>query len=292
MALRFVLLVPACGIALYAASLPAAVLLHDTFDGPALSSLWQRGAWMLGRTQLGASISFSNEAGVSFVSLPLHTYNPNQPGVYLYGAEIYSLQNFPRGDGLMAEARVRQRTEVRGMVSSLFGYRYLSNVADELDFEFLINTASNQLLLTQWNDWDYSGQNGSRYFNNTNHHSVMIANGVINRTQWTVLRFFWLPDVTIWEANGVELYRSAHAQPDAPMPIRANFWAPNSEWADAYDYFLRPVSSPSNNAVYWYDIDYITVAEVPEPAALPGGAAVCSIAHLFVHRPRRRLHGT
>lgn len=279
---------------LAAAPVHAAVLLHDDFNGPALSSLWQRGAWMLGRTQLGASLAFGNDAGVSYISLPLHTYNPNNPGLYLHGAEIYSVQNFARDAGLMAEARVRQRTEARGMVSSFFGYRYISisNIADELDFEFLTNKATTNILLTQWNDWDYSGQNGSRYFNNTNHHSVLIANNAINRTQWTVLRFFWLPDVTIWEANDVELYRSALAQPDAPMPIRANFWAPNSDWADAYEYFLRPVSSPSNNTVYWYDIDYITVTEVPEPAVWLGGGALALIARGRNHHQRRRFHAS
>lgn len=277
-AVQFVLL--ACA-SLAAAPLRAAVLLHDDFNGPVLSSLWQRGVWMLGRTQLGAPVAFSNDAGVSYISLPLHTYNPNNPGVYHYGAEIYSVQNFARGDGLLAEARVRQRSEARGMVSSFFGYRYLSNVADELDFEFLSNQATNTILLTQWNDWDYSGANGSRYFNNTNHHAVLITNNAINRTQWTTLRFYWLPDATIWEVNGVELYRSALAQPDAPMPIRANFWAPAADWADAYDYYLRPVSALAYNRTFWYDIDYITVMEIPEPAVALGITVACLMARLL-----------
>jgi len=275
-----------CSALLAHAAAHAAVLLHDDFSSPALSSIWQQGSWMLGRTQLGAPLAFSNAHGISFVSLPLHTYNPNQPGVYLYGAEIYSVQNFPRGDGLLAEARVRQRSEARGMVSSFFAYRFLSNVADELDFEFLTNKATNQILLTQWNDWDYSGQNGSHYFNNTNHHSVLITNNAINRTQWTVLRFYWLPDVTIWEANGVELYRSALAQPDSPMPIRANFWAPDPAWSDAYDYYLKPVASPALNSLYWYDIDYITVMQIPEPT-LAGLAALWAFRRGYDHRNKR-----
>lgn len=251
---------------LAASRVAATLLLHDDFNGPALSSVWRQGSWMLGRTYLGASLSFSNEGGITFVALPLHTYHPAYPGTYLYGAELYSVQNFARNEGLLAEARVRLRTEARGMVASFFGYRYLSNVADELDFEFLSNYPSNTLLLTQWNDWDYTGQNGSRYNNNIHHHSVMVTNGAINRSAWTVLRFYWLPGETVWEANGVELYRAPFAQPDAPMPIRANFWAPDGTWPDAYDYSLRPVSSLAQNRTFWYDIDYITVVQVPEPA--------------------------
>ncbi|MCX7847106.1 MAG: glycoside hydrolase family 16 protein [bacterium] len=246
----------------------ASVLLHDDFSGPVLSTIWLQGTWILGRTQLGAPLAFSNDAGASFVSLPLHTFNPYYPGTRLWGAEIYSIENFARDEGLLAEARVRLRTETPGIVASFFAYRFLSNLADELDFEFLSNYPSNSLLLTQWNDWDYSGQNGSTYFNNTNHHSIMITNPLINRAQWTTLRFYWLPDGTIWEANGVELYRSALAQPDAPMPIRANFWAPDSAWQDAFSPALQPVTSLVQNTIFWYDIDRITVMQIPEPARL------------------------
>jgi hypothetical protein len=246
----------------------AAVLLHDDFNGPALSSVWAQGTWLLGRTRLGAPISFSNDAGISFVTLTLHTYNPLQPGTYLYSSELYSTQDFARGAGLLVEARVRQRTETRGLVSSLFGYRYLSNVADEIDFEFLTTHATNEILVTQWNDWDYSGANGSQYQDGIHHYSVMITNSAVNRRVWTVLRYYWMPGETIWEANGVELYRSAAARPDSPMPARANFWAPNSDWGDAYATTLQPTAQPAQDQVWHYDIDYITVAAIPEAAPL------------------------
>lgn len=262
----------------------ADVLLHDDFNGPTLSSVWAQGTWLLGRTRLGAPLSFSNDAGVAFVTLTLHTYNPQDPGNSLYSSELYSTQNFARVPGLVVEARVRQRTETRGLVSSLFGYRYLSNVADEIDFEFLTNHATNEILVTQWNDW---GANGSQYQDGIHHHSVMITNNVIDRRAWTVLRYYWLPTGTIWEANGVELYRSAAALPDTPMPARANFWAPNSDWGDAFDYTLRPTPYPAQDQVWHYDIDYITVAEIPEPGTIATCVIACGVCCRAACTPKR-----
>ena len=177
------------------------------------------------------------------------------------------------------------------MISSLFGYEYLSNVADEIDFEFLSNRSSNQVLVTQWNDWDYTGANGSRFNDNIHHHSVLVTNGLLNRRQWTTLRYLWLPTETAWEANGSELQRTAAALPNAPMPARANFWAANTDWLDAYDSALQPAATPAQDQVWFYDIDYITVAAIPETATLTGCGMLCCALWRARHSARKTHHG-
>jgi hypothetical protein len=157
-------------------NLQAEVLLLDDFSGPALdTTTWGLANWTIGdRTQFGNTPVFSSEPGLDgttdYISLPLDTFNPNYPGQRVLGTEIYSLTNFDNAGGIEYLARARLNTGQPGLVAAFFTYnqkrqkgRWLS---DEIDFEVLSKQATNQVLLTSWNDW---GAPGSDYEDGIHH---------------------------------------------------------------------------------------------------------------------------
>src|SRR5205085_11208372 len=57
-------------------------------------------------------------------------------------------------------------------------------------------------------------------------------------------------------------------------PIRANFWAPGTDWPDAYNAAFVPTAVPAANQSYLYDIDYIAVRRIFSPVAATGAGRV------------------
>ena len=237
------------------------VLLQDDFNSSILNSQnWKIGNWKLGRTQLGNTPVFGLEGTTSFARLTFDTYQ-------FKGTEIYSLQSFPRGNGLEIEARVRLNNLPSGLVTSLFTYVYDAATAtsDEIDIEILskrVNQtiASDPVLFTSWNDWSEASPT---YGDGIHHYSVEELFASLNVNQWQTYAIRWLPDQTQWLINGQIVYSSSKALPEAPSPVRLNFWAPASSWTQAYDANLKPVSRPKNNIRYFYDIDYVKITQLP-----------------------------
>jgi len=247
----------------------AQVVFTDDFTGPTLdTSKWGVGDWQLGRAYLSNPPTFNQENGITYATLQLDTYNPNFPGTLLRGAELYTWTTFAlpkrwQGQGLQFEARVRVRSETRGLVASSFtwGFQQTSTttLSDEIDFEYLTNLPSNQILLTTWNGWDYK----KPVYNDGVHHSeALVTVGGLNRNAWTTLQLRWLKDRTEWYVNGVlaRSTRSAHA--NNPMSARFNLWAPASSWTAAYDPGLQPALTADRNISYFYDIDYFRVTKI------------------------------
>ena len=248
----------------------AADLLRDDFNGPSLDfGNWSTGTWQLGRTQLG----FTPAVTGGMVQLRHDTYNPANPGGTFKGTEILSNQNFTRGSGLEYEARVRTNAVPSGLVSSFFTYNTVAGsppLADEIDWEFLtkeINSSpptSDPVLATTWNNYKTDGSN----FGDPNIHSsqdVSVAN--LNLATFNTFKIRWLPDRVQWYVNDVPIRTSLYAVPDLAAPIRANFWAPGTEWPDAYAVSYAPTSIAANNQTSLYDIDYIAVRRLFDPVA-------------------------
>ncbi len=239
------------------------VLLYDEFKGPSLdTNVWALGTWPLGKsTILGGKPTFTQNGASSYITLHMDTYNPKYPGTYFLGTEIYSTNQFVRWKGLEMEARVRVRTEVPGIIDSFFSFGiHPDNTWDEIDFEYLTNFDFDHLLLTTWNDWDYVHWNDGVHQSST----MSVATG-LNRKGWNILRIRWLPDHTEWLVNDVLVRSSAAALPNDAMNIRANTWASDATWADAYNNKLVPTSSAAANVSYLYDIDYIRLTWLQSP---------------------------
>lgn len=256
------------GVALFCASLlykseasAQKVLLFDDFNNSSLNSLnWKIGNWKLGRTQLGNSPLFGLEASTSFARLTFDTYQ-------FKGSEIYSTQSYSRGNGLEIEARVRLNNLPSGLVTSLFTYVYDTTTAtsDELDIEILskrVNQtpAGDPVLFTSWNDWNEAAP---KYGDGIHHYSVEQFFSSLNVNQWNTYIIRWLPNETQWLINGQLVYSTSKALPEASAPVRLNFWAPASSWAEAYDSALKPVSRLRNNVRYFYDVDYVKITQLP-----------------------------
>ncbi len=246
----------------------ATALFKDEFNQTALNTTkWGVGNWQIGRAYLNKPPTFRSESGITYTTLQLDTYNPSYPGTLLRGSEIYSIPifSFPRkGQGLQFEARVRLRTETRGLVTSFFTWGFRDTAqgtrTDEIDFEYLTNLPTNQVLLTTWNDWDYTNP---VYNDGVRHSDAIIAVGGFNRNAWTTLQIRWLKDRIEWYVNGVLARSTSTARPNDPMRVHFNFWAAGSEWGDVYDAALQPALTPDQNRSYLYDIDYVRVSKLP-----------------------------
>lgn len=259
---------PLLALCLSAVTARAEVLFHDDFDTAALdSSRWSVGNWQLGRTMLGHTPAVSG----GIASLRHDTYNPTDPGGSFLGTEIYSNAAFVRGDGIEFEARVRTAVNSPGLVTSLFAYSAQEGLSDEIDFEFLTNHVDNphipgeRLLLSSWDDWDAASP---IYNDNVHHHSTTVDLDPLILAAYNTFTLRWLPDRVEWLVNGQLVHADDHVVPDAPMPVRLNFWAPDSGWFDAYSSGLQPTADPSANVSYFYEVNSVTVRSVPEPAGL------------------------
>jgi beta-glucanase (GH16 family) len=253
----------AAAVALSPAPARAADLLRDDFNGTALDQgKWGIGTWLLGRTQL----AFTPQVTGGMARLRLDTYNSGNTSL-LRGTEILSDLSFTRGSGIEYEARVRTNPVAPGGTVTSF-FTYIADLtpspplADEIDFEFLskhINASpgpSDPVLATTWNNFRTDGSN----FGDPNvHTSVNVNVPNLNLAEFNTFKIRWLPDRVQWYVNDVPIRMSQFAVPDMPAPIRANFWAPNTDWGDAYSAALQPVNNAGANTSWLYDIDHIAV---------------------------------
>jgi hypothetical protein len=259
------MLVFAC-VVLGAGAANAQVLLRDDFDGNALDSeKWfmptGQGTFF-GRTQIRPPeqpLELTN----SVIRLRLDTHNPTarDPGDSFWGSEIVTQDTFARGDGLTFKARARLVAPVPGgLVASLFSY-FLAPTAlvrSEIDFEFLSNdvVANRERVLTNVFD--------NEPFDSAGDVEHVPVPG-LDLTDFNEYEIRWIPDRIEWFVNGVEVREEADTNPEEDMEVRLNFWAPDHNFAAAYDADLVPVATPAENATYFYEVDWVEVRALPEP---------------------------
>jgi len=199
-----------------------------------------------------------------------HTYNPYDTShMTLLGGEIHTLMQFDPNRAYRFEARVKNNQYPNGLVTSFFTYGYDGSKSDEIDFEFLSNKTNDNVNYPGGDPFPVNTWNESQQW------PQYVVNGGLNLNNWNTFRIYWYPGQQIvWTwmdpVNGETLLRSETTSgriPDEPMQLFFNFWAPTSDWPDAYSADLQPADNLGQNQIYKYEIDYVEVC-VPEPSAI------------------------
>jgi len=259
------------------------VLLFEDFDGPSLdTSVWGVANWNIGdRTQFGNLPEFLND-GDSYITLPLDTWNPDSPGALVLGTEIYSLENFDRGDGVEYLAHARLASETPGLVAAFFTYNQKRKrgkwQSDEIDFEILSKQALDRVLVTSWNDW---GSPGSDYEDGVHHLGAYLELPDFDWREWNTFAMRWYPNRVEWWVNELLVHVQTSPVPDLAQPVRVSLWAGGTTWPDAFDPAITPVSAPQENTRHEWHLDWIMVTRLgddggngeEEPAAPSGLSA-------------------
>ena len=276
-------------VLLFASHLSAAETFWDDFDGDGLDlTKWgyQNRDWPIGLTWFKGAPTVSG----GIATFEHHTYNPHNPGISRLSQEIYTQTTFSRSPGFGIEVRVRLRPSISsGLVSSVFGYTdkampYGSPVwSDEVDFEFLSNQVNNppesighRVFVASWNDF---GAPGSGYYDSVHHWGENPVVPTLDLTEFNTFKILWSIDSVQWywdpdQIRGQDLYpdvlisETSSVIPDEPLTLRMNFWAATSDWPLAWDSGMQPASSPADDIVCFYDVDYIRIVRIPAPASL------------------------
>lgn len=246
-----------------AVSADALVLLRDDFDGSSLDST----RWVVptgpesyfGRTQIRPpSEPLTVSGGV--IRLQLDTYNPDAqtPGDSFFGSEIDTIDSYPVETGLYFEARVRLQGPVpAGLVGGFFSYVFLPpDRRDEIDFELLSNdlVAGQERVLTNVFDDDDFSQPGVKSF--------AVVSG-LDLGAFNTYAVLWQSNRIEWFVNGESVREETVKVPDDPMTVRLNFWAPDSNFAEAYSAALTPAVTEPENEIYFFEVDYVEIRRVP-----------------------------
>jgi hypothetical protein len=255
----------------------AQLLLRDDFNGAQSvnSRVWRlpfggEGTFV-GRTQFqqttlptqGINEPLALDGKVT--EIHLDTYSAADPGNQFLGTDLLSKRNFARGGGLTFEARMRLKpTTVGGLVNGFFAFDTQRDVPpgtnnpvrDEIDWELLSNQGvaggGQDPFSNYWNDGNFSS-GGSGQFHNV---------AGLDLTQFQNYKVEWTPAHVKWFVNN-QLYRTQTSDvPDDPMKLHFNLWAPDIDFAQAYNAALVPTDMPGQNQRYSAQVDHIEVNRI------------------------------
>ena len=199
------------------------------------------GVWALADWQLGATQLTSANASTADGLLQL-THNGSEATGY-YGAEVYTQQKFGYGE---FRARIKGPPET-GLICAFFLYIQWDDdgtvKSDETDIE-LLTSLPEQIWLTLWNNWRES----YGYGNGNYHWSETVEPPSYTMSEFNEYGFNWSPLGVTFTLNGATLATIENAVPNAPAPIRFNFWT-STTWTDVG-------YPPSGDAVC--EIDWVT----------------------------------
>ena len=274
-------------------------LIFDDFNTPSLnSSVWDRyrNPQQLQRTRFGNGGVGLNEDGTNFTRLQLDSYNPDAPGQFFRGSEIFSKNSFRVGNGLEAEARVRAPNLPGGLIAAFFlisdRYEGAPTVAnyrkDEIDFEFITAQQDqfggrNRLYTNIWNNWNEitNGFDGNPEPEDTpdrNNDDLVYQPSVdpdYDYANWNVYKIRWFPDRTEYYVNNNLERVEREVKPDVALSLHFNFWTPTGDFQQAFNGNLPgPVATADNpdRRTYNFDIDYVRVTALGAGARVATGA--------------------
>lgn len=274
------LLLPSVSIG---AQTESVVLFEDNFDcgSPIDESKWYirlsgLEPFIKSRTDINITPTIVEiEPGNCAVQLEHRDYDPDYPGVYFLGTEIFSRQEFgppEPGEWYEFEARVRVQPMPDGIVTSFFAYgEEQPFINDEIDFEFLSNQINDPpnlgdpVFVNPWNDSEQRPWNPLVVGLDLNEFNTF-------RFRWATdyIGWFWIPDPPdppdpVLIHDEIQNACIADFIADSSMSVYFNFWASDCGWWQACDEDYLPTSTPPG-AAYYYDIDYVRV--IPEPSRL------------------------
>ena len=262
-------------------------LFRDNFDGIVLDAeKWQcrdaNNSRISGTTQLrGCPI-----VNGGMLTITHHTYNPYEPNQTCLSQEIFTKQIFGPNQALEFEARLRQRVPIgNGLVAGFYTYmdkvkspQDANRVNDEIDFEFLTNQINDpypafegdRVYVSLYNDFDGNWLNALKHWRaNPNVPPINLGDRpLLNLTQFNIFKIRWLGDRVEWywdpnDGKGdILIYKTSNAMPDESMVLYFNFWAADEFWPIAWDENLTPASRPEDDAVSYYDVDYVVVKNI------------------------------
>ena len=243
-------------------------IFSDDFSGAPNPALWSSKTTAFGiqATQFGNTPQPGRDTdGTSFVSLPIHSFNPNNPGTRFLGTELMSREKWNLGTGLEFEARLRMKSLPPGLVLGFFTYGNYGEWTStyqktEIDYEFLTKQGSNKIWLNIWDDWNPERRTPDAG-------ALFSPPGLNwNNGAWQNYRIRWYPDRTEWIINGQLVHTNRTIRPGAPMGVWFNIWAPTSSWGTAFDAAMVPVATASANRTFSYDLDFVRVRPIPAPS--------------------------
>ena len=234
-----------------------ATLFADDFNTPLNPANWDYNHWQSGasntsfngRTQYRQSLP-----GVSNgeLHLELDTYNPtNGPVPSFYGSEVITHNLYSPGVSFEIKAHF-ENPLAAGIVGGMFGYsNFIGLNHDEIDFEALSNTPN------QIHTNDYANEPLG-----VGHPQFTTISSAI--TVEHTYRIEWFPNAIRWFVDGQLVREQTDHIPQHPMALRLDIYAPAAEWADAFSGELKPVTIASANTAYFFDIDSVRIAQLPQ----------------------------
>jgi len=246
-------------------------LLSDNITGSSMSgSMWSIPTWVspadgtfLGRTQFRCTQKARLPAVKNgSAKILLETYNPT--GFSLYGTDVFVKRSIALGQGVLVTVVAKADSPFpRGIVGGIFLYALKSGsdtIHNEIDFELL----SNQPNYVQTNIY------GDEPLGTGHPTSLPFPSGAA--TDYHTYQILWLQDQVSWYVDST-LIRTVTTQspiPAGPMYLHVNMWAPDSDWAEAYDASLQPTKTARANQAYSLLVDSVKVESLEPPPMIFG----------------------
>jgi beta-glucanase (GH16 family) len=244
------------------------ILLDDDFNLNYVDpAKWHRPTWQfdgdgtyVGRTQFRTTQNSPlPETQSGMVIITVETYNPT--GSDFYGTDLISNRSFSLDEEIHVTARAKMDATQRGIVGGIFLYGLNSEdstLHDEIDFELLANIPSQ----VQTNIYDNGPLDAGDW--------KLVAfpgGGLI--TDYHTYEIIWRPTEISWFIDGELVRRETGDVPRGPVNVHLNMWVPDTNWSEAFDGGLQPVSLPESNEVYSMSVDSVTIEGVTTQAPGP-----------------------
>ena len=196
--------------------------------------------------------------------LQLSNYNPtngsNPPS--FYGSELISNQVFIPTAGTILDITVHAKLDVPspgGYVGTLFLYpatlpsaanNYIDN---EVDFEILSNNVANGSNMVQTNV--YANQS----LGAGNAIMVNLPSGTL--TDYHAYEIVLNPGISVtWKIDGITVRTDSVHVPNEQMRFYINAWVPTSNWTQAYNAGIQPVTNDSACQAWYMDVNNLTIS--------------------------------